>query len=289
MAGAPRPVVLVTGASTGIGYATALHLMDRGYDVVAGVRSEQAAAALESESDGRARPVRLDVTEPTSVKEAARVVADLVDQRGLAGLVNNAGIQAVGPLELLPVDRMREVLETNVMGPVAVTQALLPLLRSAKGRVVFVSSLSGAVALPCLGAYAASKHAIEAIGDAWRRELRPHDVRVSIVEPGNIATPIWDKGLDPAQLDVLGPDAERLYGDTLAFAVDQGRHAAEVAIPPERVAHVIAHALGASRPRQRYLVGNDARVVVRLQRHAPRLLDRMITAAMERDARRRAG
>lgn len=289
MAGVPRPVVLVTGASTGIGRTTALHLLGLGYDVVAGVRTEQAAASLESATDGRLRTVMLDVTDATSVKAAAEAVAGVAGDRGLAGLVDNAGIQAVGPLELLPLDRVREVLETNVVGQVAVTQAVLPLLRTARGRIVLVSSLSGAVALPCLGAYAASKHAVEAIGDAWRRELRPHGVRVAIVEPGNIATPIWDKGLDPAQLEALGPDADRLYGDTLAFALDQGRHAAEVAIPPERVARAIAHALGASRPRQRYLVGNDARVVVRLQRHAPRLLDRLITAAMERDARKRAG
>ncbi|HJQ06792.1 MAG TPA: SDR family oxidoreductase [Nocardioides sp.] len=279
------PVALVTGASTGIGRTTALHLAARGWEVLAGVRTDAAAASLE-EVDG-VRPVLLDVTDPTSVKAAAGVVAEVAGPRGLAGLVNNAGIQAVGPLELLPVDRVRDVLETNVLGQVAVTQSLLPQLRAGTGRIVFLSSLSGAVALPFLGAYAASKHAVEAIGDSWRRELRPHGIRVAIVEPGNIATPIWDKGLDPAPMDALGPDLRRLYGSGVDFTVAQARHAAEVAIPPERVAAAIEHALTARRPRQRYLVGTDARIAVRLQRHAPRLLDRLLTAAMERDARRR--
>ncbi|WP_460849336.1 SDR family oxidoreductase [Nocardioides ultimimeridianus] len=280
-------VVLVTGASTGIGRVTALHLASLGWEVVAGVRTDEAAASLAAASPG-VRPVLLDVTDPTSVKDAATVVADATGGRGLGGLVNNAGIQAVGPWELLPVDRVRDLLETNVLGQVAVTQAVLPQLRAARGRIVFISSLSGAVALPFLGAYAASKHAVEAIGDSWRRELRPHGIRVALVQPGNIATPIWDKGLDPAQLDALGPDLRRLYGPGLDFALAQGRHAADTAIPPARVASAIEHALTARRPRQRYLVGTDARVVVRLQRHAPRLLDRALTAAMDRAARRSA-
>ncbi|GAB4012045.1 SDR family oxidoreductase [Nocardioides ultimimeridianus] len=266
---------------------TALHLASLGWEVVAGVRTDEAAASLAAASPG-VRPVLLDVTDPTSVKDAATVVADATGGRGLGGLVNNAGIQAVGPWELLPVDRVRDLLETNVLGQVAVTQAVLPQLRAARGRIVFISSLSGAVALPFLGAYAASKHAVEAIGDSWRRELRPHGIRVALVQPGNIATPIWDKGLDPAQLDALGPDLRRLYGPGLDFALAQGRHAADTAIPPARVASAIEHALTARRPRQRYLVGTDARVVVRLQRHAPRLLDRALTAAMDRAARRSA-
>lgn len=281
------PVALVTGASTGIGRATALHLAARGWEVLAGVRTDDAAASLEAEAVGHVRPVALDVTDPSSVKAAAEVVAEAAGHRGLAGLVNNAGIQAVGPWELLPVDRVRDVLETNVLGQVAVTQSLLPQLRAGTGRIVFVSSLSGAVALPFLGAYAASKHAVEAIGDSWRRELRPHGIRVAVVEPGNIATPIWDKGLDPAPMDALGPDLHRLYGPGLEFTIAQARHAAEVAIPPDRVASAIGHALSARRPRQRYLVGTDARIAVRLQRHVPRLLDRALNRAMERDARRR--
>jgi NAD(P)-dependent dehydrogenase (short-subunit alcohol dehydrogenase family) len=279
--------VLVTGASTGIGRATALHLVDHGFDVLAGVRTDAAATALADESGGRVRPVLLDVTDPDAVKAAAEVVTTTTDGRGLAGLVNNAGIPAAGPLELLPMNRIREVIETNVLGQVAVTQAVLPLLRRARGRIVFMSSLSGQVAMPFLGPYAASKHAIEALADSWRRELAPHGVRVALIEPGNIATPIWDKGLDPARLDELGPQADRLYGPGLAFALAQGRHAADTAIPAERVARVVRRALTASRPRARYVVGTDAQVVTRLGRHAPRLLDRVVGAAMARDARRR--
>lgn len=281
------PVVLLTGASTGIGRATALHLASRGWEVLAGVRTDAAAASLTRESHGAVRPVLLDITDPTSVKGAAVIAAEVSGERGLAGLVNNAGIQGVGPLELLALDRIREVLETNVVGQIAVTQALLPQLRAGTGRIVMISSLSGAVALPFLGAYAASKHAVEAVGDAWRHELRPHGIRVAIVEPGNIATPIWDKGLDPAPLAELGPELRQLYGPGVDFTLAQARHAAEVAIPPERVAAAIEHALSARRPRQRYLVGRDAKIAVRLQRHAPRLLDRLLAAAMDRDARRR--
>jgi NAD(P)-dependent dehydrogenase (short-subunit alcohol dehydrogenase family) len=280
--------VLVTGASTGIGRATALHLADHGFDVLAGVRTDGAAASLVEESGGRVRPVLLDVTDADAIKAAAEVVAEAGGGR-LGGLVNNAGIPSVGPLELVPLHRLREVLEVNVVGQVAVTQAMLPMLRGAHGRIVFLGSLSGQVAMPFLGPYAASKHALEALADSWRRELGPHGVPVSLIEPGNIATPIWAKGLDPALVEELGPDAERLYGRGMAWALDQGRHAADVAIPADRVAAVVRRALTSTRPRARYVVGTDAQLGTRLGRHAPRLLDRVVATAMARDARKRGG
>ncbi|HET6167313.1 MAG TPA: SDR family oxidoreductase [Marmoricola sp.] len=277
--------VLVTGASSGIGRATALDLVDHGFDVLAGVRTDGAAASLADESGGRIRPVRLDVTDPDTIEHAAEEVAE-VSGGHLGALVNNAGIPSVGPLELVPLHRFREVLETNVIGQVAVTQAMLPMVRRTRGRVVFISSLSGRAAMPFLGPYAASKHAVEAVADSWRRELAAHGVRVSVVEPGNIATPIWDKGLDPALIEELGPEAGRLYGPGIDFALAMGRRSAQGAVPADRVAAVVRRALTSRRPRARYVVGIDAAVATRLARHTPRLLDRMVAAAMARDARK---
>ncbi|GAA3827229.1 SDR family oxidoreductase [Nocardioides panacisoli] len=281
-------IFLVTGASTGIGCAAAEHLAGRGHRVLAGVRSDAAAAEL-GRTD-RIRPVLLDVRESGSVKAAAEMIADAVGSHGLDGLVNNAGIQVAGPLEHLPLDAVRDVLETNVLGQVAVTQAVLPLLRSAPGgRVVLISSMSGRVALPFLGPYAASKHALEAIGDSWRRELAPSGIRVSVVEPGNTATPMWDKALGTEGLSRFGLEAEQRYGAMEAWVRAQAQRSADAAIPTDCVVRAIEHALTARRPRQRYVVGIDAHVGTRLARHAPRLLDRAIAVAMARDARRRTG
>ncbi len=177
--------VLITGASTGIGEACALWLQDRGYRVFAGVRKSTDAEALQQKSKGHLTPVLLDVADEASIREAVQFV--LTQEPKLEGLVNNAGIAVAGPLEFVPLQELRRVLEVNVVGQVAVTQAFLPLLREARGRVVLMSSISGRVAAPLMGPYAASKFALEAIGDALRRELAPWGIEVSIIEPGNLA------------------------------------------------------------------------------------------------------
>ena len=164
----PPPAVVITGASTGIGKACALELDRRGFRVFAGVRSESAAQELQAQASARLTPVRIDVTDAASIAAAAETIARSVGDAGLAGLVNNAGIAVSGPLEIVPIDALRRQLEVNVIGPVAVTRSLLPLLRKARGRVVNMSSISGGVAAPYLGPYSASKFAMEAITDTLR-------------------------------------------------------------------------------------------------------------------------
>jgi NAD(P)-dependent dehydrogenase (short-subunit alcohol dehydrogenase family) len=270
-------VALITGASTGIGRATALRLAASGWTVLAGVRDEAAGEALLSAAgaNGRLQPLTLDVTDAGHVAAAAEFVASVADGR-LDALVNNAGIGVGGPLEMLPLDELRLQFEVNVHGQVAVTQALLPALRRARGRVVFISSIGGRVALAYNAPYAASKHAIEAIGDALRVELASSGVQVALVEPGSVATPIWDKGSAVArQVEVPAELAEH-YGHVPAamekVLEDTGRRG----IPPEQVASVIERALRAPRMRARYLVGRDARAMLALRRLLPdRVFDRV--------------
>ena len=257
-------VVLVTGASTGIGRATALRLVRRGWRVLAGVRREGAAPEGTEE-------VLLDVTDEQHVRAAAARVDEL------HGLVNNAGIAVAAPLEVLPLAELRRQLDVNVVGQIAVTQALLPALRRARGRVVLVGSIAGRSALPFLGPYAASKHALEALCDALRVELAPWSIHVSIVEPGTIATPIWTKGAEIAEEIQAQAPAE-----TLALyrrRIDAFRRAAAAAgrrgAPPERVAEAVDHALTAERPKTRYLVGRDARLRAGFELLPDRLRDRV--------------
>ena len=179
--------VLVTGASTGIGEATVLHLRELGFDPIAAVRKDEDAERLE----GRGlRTTRIDVTDADQIAAARDALGD----EPLAGLVNNAGIAVAAPLEFLPIDRLRQQLEINLIGQAAVTQAFLPALRRARGRIINVSSIGGRVGLPLVGAYNASKFGLEGLSDSLRRELRPLGVDVILIEPGGVKTPIWNKG-----------------------------------------------------------------------------------------------
>jgi NAD(P)-dependent dehydrogenase (short-subunit alcohol dehydrogenase family) len=275
-------VALITGASTGIGRATALRLAASGWTVLAGVRDEAAGEALLSAggADGRLQPLTLDVTDAAHVAAAAERVASANEGR-LDALVNNAGIGVGGPLEMLPLGELRLQFEVNVYGQVAVTQALLPALRRARGRVVFISSIGGRVALAYNAPYAASKHAIEAIGDALRVELASSGVQVALVEPGSVATPIWDKGSAVARQVKVPDELAEHYGHVPAamekVLEDTGRRG----IPPEQVASVIERALRAPRMRARYLVGRDARAMLALRRLLPdRVFDRVTRRAL---------
>ena len=248
--------VLVTGASSGIGRACAERLARNGWRVVAGVRNA---------GDG-----------PEGTEELLLDVANVgtIEIGDVDALVNNAGIAVAGPLEYLPLDELRRQLEVNVLGQLAVTQALLPKLRAARGRVVFIGSIAGRSSLPFLGAYAISKFGLEAMADALRVELRPFGISVSIVEPGTIATPIWTKPQPVA--DAIDSEGLALYGERLeAFrraAADRAAHG----VPADEVAKVVEHALTAERPRTRYLVGPDAKRRAVLQRLPDRLRDRIL-------------
>jgi NAD(P)-dependent dehydrogenase (short-subunit alcohol dehydrogenase family) len=273
----PSGVVLVTGASTGIGEATAFHLRELGFDPVAGVRREEDAERLEGQG---LRTVRLDVTDEAQIAAAREAVGD----GALAGLVNNAGVAVAAPLEFVPLDELRRQLEVNLIGQVAVIQAFLPALRRAGGRIVNVSSIGGRVALPLLAPYNASKFALEAVSDSLRRELRPQGVDVIVIEPGGIKTPIWKKGNELADelTAQMPPEAERLYGRLIS---DVRRETVKIererGLPPRAVAEVIGKALTADRPRARYVVGSDAKVRAQLARLLPdRAMDRLIGRAL---------
>jgi NAD(P)-dependent dehydrogenase (short-subunit alcohol dehydrogenase family) len=264
--------VLVTGASTGIGEACALRLAARGWRVYAGVRREgDAPAGTEA--------VLLDVTDEEQIRAAAGAISEL------DALVNNAGIALAAPLEFIPVRELRRQLDVNLVGAVAVTQAFLRQLRASRGRVVFVGSIAGRSALPFLGAYAASKHALEAIADSLRVELAPFGIGVSIVEPGTIRTPIWTKSAVVAdELRAAMPaEVADLYGERMSafrrFAAKRGAGGASV----DGVAVAIEDALGSDRPWTRKLVGRDAHLRAGVERLPDRLRDRIFRRVLLRE------
>lgn len=278
----PRGAVLITGASTGIGAACALHLDRLGFRVWAGVRRPSDGEALVGQASRQLTPIILDVTDSSSIATAFAAVAADAGGDGLAGLVNNAGIVVAGPVELLPIAELRTQLEVNVIGLVAVTQAALPLLRRGRGRVVNIGSISGRMATPVVGAYAASKFALEALTDALRLEVQPWGIDVALIEPGAVATPIWEKsrvaGL--ALRQALTPDAERLYADAISAVERAAARSARQAISPDAVVRAVAHALTAPRPKTRYLVGTAARIQSIIARLPDRLRDRLLTRAL---------
>ena len=263
--------MLVTGASSGIGEASAVRLARGGWRVLAGVRKV-------GDAPGGTEEVLLDVTDPAQVGAVAERVEEL------HALVNNAGIAISSPLEAIPLDELRRQLDVNVVGQVAVTQALLPALRRARGRVVFVGSIAGRSALPFLGAYAASKHALEAIADSLRVELSPWRIQVSIVEPGTIATPIWQTAGATAQaiLARVPPETLALYEDRIAAFRRAATAAGRRGQPAERVAEAVEHALTADRSKTRYLVGRDAKLRAGFERLPDRLRDRVYERALLR-------
>jgi NAD(P)-dependent dehydrogenase (short-subunit alcohol dehydrogenase family) len=277
------PSVLLTGASSGIGAATALHLDARGFDVFAGVEApldgEQALAA----ASPRLRRVVIDVTSADSIAVAVGEVSDAVGAAGLDAVVNNAGIALTGPIELLPIDDLRRQFEVNVLGQVAVTQATLPLIRRAGGRVVLMSSIGGRVASQFAGAYYASKHALEAIGEALRQELDEEGIPVVLIEPSVISTPIWAKGI--AYLDDLmrsGSPRLDVYRDRLLSFRASLEAADEHGKDPQDVAHAVADVLTAAKPDTRVVVGGAGKLLTALRPFVP---DRVADTLAEHTAK----
>jgi NAD(P)-dependent dehydrogenase (short-subunit alcohol dehydrogenase family) len=271
--------VVITGASTGIGEACALRLDGMGFRVFAGVRKDADGDALRAKASERLTPVRIDVTDAASIAAARDAVAAAVGDAGISGIVNNAGVAIGGPIEFVPIADLRQQIEVNVIGQVAVTQAFMPLLRVQRGRVVFMGSISGRMGTPFAGPYAASKHALEAITDALRIELRPWKMHVSIVEPGSIKTPIWDKADATSERmeRELSPEGHRLYDPAVKTMRRSFAEAGARGIPPHAVAKAVAHALTARRPKTRYIVGTDAHLQAILRVVVPdRLLDSLI-------------
>jgi NAD(P)-dependent dehydrogenase (short-subunit alcohol dehydrogenase family) len=274
--------VLITGTSTGLGRSVALGLAASGWRVFAGVRKTADARALAAEAQGDLVPLVLDVAKPDSV---ARAAAELAGATGgeLHGLINNAGVYLGGPLELMQPEEIDLTFAVNVIGLLALTRACLPMLRAAQGRIINISSISGLVAMPGVSVYAASKHAVEAITDSLRVELHPFGIKVIAVEPGGIKTPIWEKG---AKRDaVLSEDAattelRNLYAPLVKLL--QKLNARPGGLPPEDVAKVVIDALESGKPKNRYLVGSDAKSLSLLRRLPDALRDRAIIAKVWR-------
>lgn len=263
--------VLVTGASSGIGKECALRLASSGFLVFAGVRNNEDGERLRAEASGVITPILLDVTDSASIAEAAEIMSRSLGAGGLHGLVNNAGIAVAGPLEMLPAEALRKQFDVNVIGQIAVTQAFLPMLRAARGRIIIMGSILGRLALPFVGAYSAAKFALEALAEALGMEIRASGVSVSIIEPGNIATAIWSKSKSAAigaagDLNAKKWDLYRAAAESFRHYTD---HASANGIPVSRVALVVEKALTARRPRSRYTVGWDSRILGRVAPLAP--------------------
>lgn len=260
------PTVLITGASRGIGRSIALRLADAGWDVLGGVRSEADGIALSAQRPGRITPVTLDITDPEQVAALDAQLPPTLD-----AVVNNAGVLVGGPIEGLPLDEIRRQFEINVFGQIAVTQAVLPRLRASRGRIAFISSVSGRISTPMSGAYNGSKFALEGIGDALRLELKPWGVKVSLVEPAQTSTDIWHNAASAFDEDYgkLTPEHQALYaghakGFKRVIPISQ-----KLAAPADSVARSVEHALTAKRPRARYVVGAGPKIQAALMQVTP--------------------
>ncbi len=257
---ADQGAIVITGASTGIGQATALFLDKAGFQVFAGVRKQSDADSLKQKSSSRLTPIILDVVDNASISEAALVVEESVGTKGLAGLVNNAGISTACPIEFFPLDIALKQVNVNLTGQISVMQAFLPLIRKGNGRIINVGSIGGIQPIPSLGLYDASKAGIHALTDVLRMELSIWGIPVILVIPGNISTPMWKKSGDATKelLESLPEVAQELYGpmmDNIGRTVEK---MAGKGLPPEAAAKVVFKALTAKKPRTRYIVGLDA-------------------------------
>ncbi len=261
--------VLVTGCSSGIGRACAIALAQAGYKTFAGVRSEEDGRSLRSNSLPGLVPVQLDVRAPGSIQQVFDRLAREAHDTSFFGLVNNAGVSASGPVEFLDVAEIQEVLNVNLLGPVRLVQAFLPMLRESAGRIINICSGEAFLSTPINSAYCMSKYALEALSESLRMELAPMGIRVILVEPGGTKTRIMEKVA--ARFRDLGESlpstAQKLYGKSMEARrrMPERGHLQ----PPEAVARVVRRALGDSRPKARYFVGADVRGAFMLGRLLP--------------------
>ncbi len=274
--------VVITGASTGIGWATSKLLLDRGFRVFGSVRKQADAERLANEFGANFTPLLFDVTDEAGVLAAAREVRAALNGKTLAGLVNNAGIAVAGPVLELAADEFRRQMEVNVIGPVITTQAFGPLLGSdpsltgPKGRIVMVSSVAGRNGNPLMSAYSASKHAIEGLSESLRREMMLFGIDVIIVAPGAVKTPIWGKA---EEVDISGysnspflPALQRIRKFML--------HLGETGLPAEKIAGVIAEALTTASPRVRYQITPDPMRHLLTAILPKRMIDRIVAGRL---------
>ena len=273
---------MVTGASTGIGRACVDALARAGARVWATVRTDADEEALRGDHPDAVTVLRMDVTDPGAVAAAGQQV---VDAGPLAGLVNNAGVALPAPLEHIPIEVFRRQMEVNLIGQLAVTQAMLPALRKSReqgadARIVMIGSIGGRIAAPMLGAYHASKFALVGLADTLRAELAPSGIKVILIEPGAIATPIWGRGEAAADelLPGLPEEGRQRYADQITNARSTAARSAKRGLPPARAAQVVVKALTAANPRPRYLIGPDAHAAAVVAQLPHRLRYRLTAA-----------
>lgn len=274
-------LVVVTGASTGIGAATARELAARGFHVLAGIRRAADAAVLAAD---RIEPLMLDITVEADIAAITRRIADDPDRRPLRALVNNAGIAVNAPVEALPMTEWHRQFDVNLFGHIAMTQALLPALLQSAGTVVNISSVGGRVALPTYGAYAGAKFALEAVSDALRREVAGFGVHVVVVQPGAVVTEMSGRGIAAANqlAAAMNADQHRRYDALIGAITAQAATFAKDGVPADKAAQIIADAITAKRPRTRYTIGKDAAALVRLARLLPdRLMDTLVARTLK--------
>lgn len=271
--------VLITGAAGGIGAATARRLDASGFQVFAGVRRSSDGEKLQHDISAQITPVLLDITDPVSVAQAAEAVTRVIGKTGLVGLVNNAGIIVEGPVELVPIEEVRKQFEVNVIGHIAVTQAFLPLLRKARGRIINIGAPTGLVSIPYLGVLSASKAALESVTDALRSELRPWGISVSIIEPGAMQTEIFQKSAAAAQQarEQLPGELVQLYAPALAAVAKTS--ASQSLENPDVVVAAIVQALTSRNPKTRYFAGRGLRMIAVLRLLPDRTRDGLLLRA----------
>jgi NAD(P)-dependent dehydrogenase (short-subunit alcohol dehydrogenase family) len=272
--------ILVTGASSGIGHATALLLAESGYTVFAGVRKEADRQRVESEHSNL-RPIILDVTVPADLTRAVESIKAI--GLPLVGVVNNAGIAVAGPLEFLPIEEIRKQFEINVYAPIAVIQAVLPLLRVTKGRIIVVGSIAGRLSAPFVGPYSASKAAVASLVDALRQELASSGIHVSLLEFAAVKTPIWEKGRNDKDrlVGMMPPEAMKHYGALVNAVVKLTKHEETTGMDPAMIAATVLQALQAPKPRARYLIGKRARIQAVVAMLPPATRDKLVKGAMQ--------
>lgn len=274
--------VLITGASTGLGRECAMDLSRSGWLVFAGVRKPEDGETLRTESRDAVIPVILDVTDQSSIDQAAATIGETLGENGLDGLVNNAGITVQGPLEFLPLEMFEQQIRVNVTGQLAVTQSFLPLIRKARGRIVFMGSESGRFTLPLLGPYSTSKFALEAVANALRLELRPFGIRVILMEPGSAKTKIWDKAVQSSDriIAAMPEQARDYYAEELNMLAKLPAKMNKMAFSPKKVSRAVTHALTAGRPKIRYVIGAEAKMMVLFYHLTPARAADWITVKM---------
>ncbi len=269
--------ILISGASTGIGRASAVHLARLGHSIWAGVRSQKSFDDIKKLNVKGLKPIFLDVVDEKSIGDC---ISQIKKEAGiLHGLVNNAGIVIGGPIEAVTMEEWRQQFEVNVFGQIRVTQLCLPLLRESKGRIVNTSSIAGRLASPFMGPYSASKFAFEAVSDSLRREVSRQGVFVSLIEPGPIATPIWEKSLNTAKKSVhkYSPEIQEIYGRSMAKFQERVSTAEKRSSPVSVVVKAIEHALLSRSPRIRYPVGRGIKLLSYVANTMPAsLLDRVM-------------